>query len=290
MLDASPRLVAGLVLLALAVLAFVYRARLNKPAGRAVEAPTDGGRNRSLTVYRPDPTDDLSTGGMVDLRGTVVSGATITAPVSGQPCALWEVSLAEISPASPADDLIERTTTIWATARSADLVVEYDVRRDIGGDPRTGGSSQALGGPGRVSVPGDKVTIAMPDDWSIGEPMPSLTAFGGHRYRPADPAHLEGIGVPADLLARVRANPRLFEVAEAVVGSGGRIRLFQRPARAHGGPDPDGVFHVYPFDAVTVGAGFLRGCLSSWLGIVGAIAAVLGLLLVAAGSVDLAGS
>ena len=119
MLDASLRLVAGLVVLALAVLAFVSRARINKRTAQTVEArkvdgPKVEGPKRSLMVYRPDPKDGPSTGGMIDIGGAVVSPATLTAPLSGQPCALWEVSLAEISPASY--DSNEGSTTVWVTA------------------------------------------------------------------------------------------------------------------------------------------------------------------------------
>jgi hypothetical protein len=284
MLDASLRFVAGLVMLALAVLAFVFRARMNKRITQTTDTRKQEGPKRSLMVYRPDPKDGPSIGGMIDIGGTVVSSATITAPVSDRPCALWEVSLAEISPAS--DDSNEGSTTVWVTARSADLIVEYDVRRDIGRDPQTGRPGQILGGPGQVSVPGDQVSIKMPDGGSSGKPIPNLSAFGGSRYRPVDPTRLAGIGVPADLLARLRAAPQGFEVSEAVVGPGGYIHLVQPPGRTHHGPDPDAMFYVYPFgqdDPDTTGAGCLSGC----LGIVGVIAVVVGVLVVSAGLVDL---
>jgi len=124
-------LVAGAGLLVFGVVLFVVRARIRRRAARA-----EGQPKRRLSVYYPARPSAESPGGMVDLAGTVVSPPQLTAPLSGKQCALWELSLAAIVPATYDSD--EGRTTLWVTGRSGDLVVEYDERLDITDGPGKG--------------------------------------------------------------------------------------------------------------------------------------------------------
>jgi hypothetical protein len=265
------RLVAGVTLMVLAALLLRMRARVR----RAAVAPANSSR-RNLRVYVPDP----SSGGsrLIDVAGTVVSSPTLMAPFSGEPCALWEVSLNRITPASYDSD--EGSSTVWVTALSGDLTLEYDARLDIAPGSKGGRPTFSQGAGGRVDVPGAMIRVEQPGE-PPSRPIPNLS-MAGRRYRPVDLETLARIGLPAEILSQVRSAPQWWEVSEAVVGTGGYLRLAQLlPAPGPAEPSSEATFHIYPFGQDE--AASMAGCLSGLFALGALVAAVVGILL-AAGS------
>jgi hypothetical protein len=274
-------LVAGACLLVFGVVLFVVRARIRRRAARAQGQP-----KRRLSVYFPARTSAERPGGMVDLAGMVVSPPQLRAPLSGKECALWELSLAVIVPATYDSD--EGRTTVWVTGRSCDLVVEYDERFDITEGPGKGRFSRVPSGSGRVEIPGDKVSFRLPGDASR-DPMPGLSWILSEGEQPANPVVLQEFGLPADLLAQVRANPDGYVVTEGSIAQGEFVRLGQGPTARGRGPDPSQPFFVYPLSQEFIGS-FGAGCVGMVLAIVGTGAGLIGALLLWAGLRQLLGA
>src|SRR5262249_43664905 len=144
---------------------------------------------------------------------------TLTAPATGRPCSVWELTLVEIIPGDY--DSNEGADHLWTGFRSADLPVEFDARVVVRQRPRRGHPYDITFGHETVTVPGERV-VASPNGG------PALSIFHGVGQLPANPAVLQAVGVPEQLIDRVRARPERFYLREGSIAPGELISLVQQ--------------------------------------------------------------
>ncbi len=255
MTELTARIAIGVALLLLIIAVLHTRSRLRRSSRHRQENPA-----RTMLVH--DSAHDVS--------GTIVSPPSLTSPLSKRHCSLWELALFTVHYSEEGDP---GYSPVWVTGHAGDLVIEYDVRRTITVDPKTGGPNQTAGPGGRLTVLADQVMLRLPGGSS--KPMPGIAwmaASGGHR--PADVELLRQLGLPEDLLAQVKAGPAGFAMLEGALSTGQHVRLTQM---LPGGMPRQGPYYVYPLTQETmqaVGAGCL-GALLLLLAIAAAVAALI---------------
>jgi hypothetical protein len=253
----------GAVAVALVALGVLIASRRGRAEAKAREA------GRLMAVHSPSKEAPF---GAVDIDGQIVSPPTTEAPLSGTPCAVWEIALSAERETAEGERSFE---PIWSAGRAGDVTLSYDSRMlDAPGPHVVPGSG------GTVDVPGRSIRVV---DRKLSAVMPLLALRGG----PVGEARIDRralerlvhAGLPADLAAQIHERPQLYRLREGIATTGDPLRLFQAPAAAPSGvPDPDQPFQVYPLSRDAFGRpGAAAGCLAWILIASGLVAAVCGL-------------
>jgi hypothetical protein len=156
---------------------------------------------------------------VVDISGTAVGPATLTAPISGRRCLAWQLRL------SQEQDDPERNwfKQLWHAGAAGELVLAYDEVLS----PEVG-----LTGPGQLTIPAGRVRMDLKE--SAGLRSSPYEAPAG------DPDQLARLGVPADVIEAVARAPVRCELIESILPAGAFVHLQQQVDLPHEPlPDPD---------------------------------------------------
>jgi hypothetical protein len=222
-----------------------------------------GARNpRAVLVLAREPVDGVVRA-LADVSGRTTNPATLTAPLSGQPCLAWELTVIRVfqTEDGPGYDVV------WNRSRSGDLAIGYELLRDGPTPP------QARSGTVRIAA----ARVRLPELSSRPEPWMAHAGLGSTPH-PPDPGPLLAHGLPAEAADDMRADPGAHRVTEFVLRTGDFVRAQQvltNPARL---PDPDADFLINPFSRERTIA-TVSGCLAPAFLLAAAAALIAGVIL-----------
>jgi hypothetical protein len=157
---------------------------------------------------------------IVDLTGTLVSEATLTGPLTGRPCLAWQIMLLRKVMTEDPVKLIHVWT--WSDGRNGDLTIRYNERQEghAGHDGHKLRVERVVG-PGRFTIPAGMIRMVRHQHGEMSLRHSVEVPIGS--------VDLAALGVPAELVEAVAANPDGYVIDERTAETGDFFRVRRGP-------------------------------------------------------------